>query len=149
MKFGQLTEYNIKKVFLEKSYTKCSGVTIPRPFPKNKNWASLWVNSQNFYTACFYCMQGWRLWKYIKLSCRPLAFISCQAFFLFFFLKKERSRTTLPVSFSQSILRKNMSLFILYYQTKFRCLVKLTLSDIVQYVYCNCVLTRLSCHWSK
>ena len=35
MKFGQLIEYKIRKIFLEKSYTKCYGETIPRPFSKN------------------------------------------------------------------------------------------------------------------
>ena len=34
MKFGQLTQYNVKKNFLEKSYSKCGGETIPRPFSK-------------------------------------------------------------------------------------------------------------------
>ena len=34
MKFGQLIEHNMKKTFLEKSYTKCYGETIPRPFSK-------------------------------------------------------------------------------------------------------------------
>ena len=34
MKFGQLIEYNMKNIFLEKSYTKCGGETIPRPFSK-------------------------------------------------------------------------------------------------------------------
>ena len=34
MKFGQLREYNLKNIFLEKSYTKCGGETIPRPFLK-------------------------------------------------------------------------------------------------------------------
>ena len=29
-KFGQLTEYNMKKKFLEKSYTECGGETRPR-----------------------------------------------------------------------------------------------------------------------
>ena len=33
-KFGQLIKYNMKKNFLEKSYTKCGGDTIPRPFSK-------------------------------------------------------------------------------------------------------------------
>ena len=33
-KFGQLIEYNIRNTFLEKSYTKCAGETIPRPLPK-------------------------------------------------------------------------------------------------------------------
>ena len=34
MKFGQLIEYNMRNIFLEKPYTKCSGETIPRPFSK-------------------------------------------------------------------------------------------------------------------
>ena len=32
MKFGQLIEYNIRNIILEKSYTKCGGETSPRPF---------------------------------------------------------------------------------------------------------------------
>ena len=34
MKLGQLIEYNIRNIFLEKSYTKCGGETIPRSFSK-------------------------------------------------------------------------------------------------------------------
>ena len=34
MKFGQLIEYNMKNLFLEKSYTKCGGGTTPRSFSK-------------------------------------------------------------------------------------------------------------------
>ena len=32
MKFGQLTEYNMRNIFPEKSYTKCVGETSPKPF---------------------------------------------------------------------------------------------------------------------
>ena len=32
--FGQLIECNMRRIFFEKSHTKCGGVTIPRPFPK-------------------------------------------------------------------------------------------------------------------
>ena len=32
MKFGQLTEYNLRNIFLEKSYTICCVATIPRRF---------------------------------------------------------------------------------------------------------------------
>ena len=32
IKFGQLIEYNMRNIFLEKSYTKCGGETSPRPF---------------------------------------------------------------------------------------------------------------------
>ena len=34
MKFGQLIEHNMINIFLEKSYTKGGGDTIPRPFCK-------------------------------------------------------------------------------------------------------------------
>ena len=34
MKFGHLIEYNMRNTFLGKSYTKCGGETIPRPFSK-------------------------------------------------------------------------------------------------------------------
>ena len=34
MKFGQLIEYNMRSISLEKSYTKCGGGTSPRPFPE-------------------------------------------------------------------------------------------------------------------
>ena len=32
MKRGQLTEYNMRNIFLKKPYTKCGGETIPRFF---------------------------------------------------------------------------------------------------------------------
>ena len=31
MKFGQLIDYNMKTIFIEKWYTKCGGETSPRP----------------------------------------------------------------------------------------------------------------------
>ena len=34
MNFGQLIEYNTRNNFVDKSYTKCGGETIPRPFSK-------------------------------------------------------------------------------------------------------------------
>ena len=34
MKPAQLLEYNLRHIFLEKSYTKCGGETITRPFSK-------------------------------------------------------------------------------------------------------------------
>ena len=43
MKFGQLIEHNMKIIFLEKSYTKCGGETIPRSFSK-KSKLSIYLN---------------------------------------------------------------------------------------------------------
>ena len=34
VKFGQLIEYNLRKIFLEKSCAKCGGETSPKPFSK-------------------------------------------------------------------------------------------------------------------
>ena len=39
MKFGQLIEYNMGNIFLEKSHTKCSGVTIPRLLSKKSKFS--------------------------------------------------------------------------------------------------------------
>ena len=37
MKFGQLMEYNMRYIFLEKSCKKCGGEIFPDPAPKNQN----------------------------------------------------------------------------------------------------------------
>ena len=37
MKFGQLIEYNMGNIFLDKSYAKCGGGTSPRPFSGKLN----------------------------------------------------------------------------------------------------------------
>ena len=34
MKFGELIEHNTRRIFFEKSYTKCGGETFPRPVCK-------------------------------------------------------------------------------------------------------------------
>ena len=47
MKFGKLMEYNMRNIFLEKSYTKCGGETIPRLFSeKSKSSISLDQHSE-------------------------------------------------------------------------------------------------------
>ena len=43
---GQLTEYNMKNIFLEKSCKKCGGETIPRSFSK-KSILSLSLDQQS------------------------------------------------------------------------------------------------------
>ena len=37
VEFGQLTEYNMGKIFLEKLYPKFGGETSPKPFSKKSN----------------------------------------------------------------------------------------------------------------
>ena len=45
MIFGQLIEYNMRNICVEKSYTKCAGETIPRPFSK-KSKLSIYLYQQ-------------------------------------------------------------------------------------------------------
>ena len=40
IKFGQLMKYNMRNGFFEKSFTKCGGENIPRPF-SNKSKLSI------------------------------------------------------------------------------------------------------------
>ena len=40
LKFGQLIEYNMRNIFLEKSYAKCDREASPRPFYKKSKLIS-------------------------------------------------------------------------------------------------------------
>ena len=59
-KFGQLIECNMWNIFLEKSYKKCDGKTIPRPFPEK---LKLSVSLDQLYKV-FYSF----FWLYAKLE---------------------------------------------------------------------------------
>ena len=48
MKFGQLIEYNMKNIFIEKSYAKCAGEATLRPLSKKSKLSYLWINSVKF-----------------------------------------------------------------------------------------------------
>ena len=63
MKFGQLSECNMKNISPEKSCTKWGGETSPRPFLKNQNWVYLWINSVKYRTIHFYCISKSRATK--------------------------------------------------------------------------------------
>ena len=39
MKFCHLIKYNMRNIFLEKSYTKCGEEASSDPFIKNQKWA--------------------------------------------------------------------------------------------------------------
>ena len=45
MKYGQVIEYNMRNIFLEKSYAKCGGEASPRHFHDNQNQRYLLINS--------------------------------------------------------------------------------------------------------
>ena len=86
MKFGQLTEYGIRKIFVEKSYPKCGRETSSKPFSEK---VKLSISLDKYFKVLYSLFS-------LKLSCRPLAFTSYKAFLT----NKKRSRTSLPASFS-------------------------------------------------
>ena len=81
MKVGQLIEYNMRNVFVEKSYTKCAGESIPRPLSKKmkiKNISGSIVESiQQF---LFYCMLIRELSKYSEIRLQTICFYLIQSF---------------------------------------------------------------------
>ena len=71
MKFGQLIEYNLGNIFVEKSCIKCAAGTILDPYLKYQNLAYLWINSVKLVSIVCY-FEGYR--NIVKPSCRPFAF---------------------------------------------------------------------------
>ena len=81
MKFGQLIEYSKRKYFSKKHTQNMMEKLFLGPFVKSKNSAYLWINSLWVYTVCSNSMPTWGLSKNtLKLSCRPFAFNSNEAF---------------------------------------------------------------------
>ena len=58
-KFGPLREYNMKKHFLEKPYTKRGGETSPRPFSEKLKLSISLDQQSEFLFSLFYCISKW------------------------------------------------------------------------------------------
>ena len=78
MKFGQLIEYNLRNIFREKSYTKCGGEAIHRPFSK-KSKLSVSLDQQSKTLHNLFLMYA-KLRTILKLNCRPLNLTSNKLF---------------------------------------------------------------------
>ena len=108
MKFGQLID-NMINIFLEKSYTKCGGETIPKTFTEKSKF-SISLDQLSKVLYCLFLLhvqaQGYR--DVMTLRCRPLAFTSFEAFSK----NKKRSGTSFPASFSAQFFLRNIYLFI-------------------------------------
>ena len=74
VKFCQLIEYNMKNIFLEKSYTKCVGETIPELFLKYQNWDYPWISIRKYYTVFFYSTPSCGLSKDIETKLQAICF---------------------------------------------------------------------------
>ena len=54
MKFGHLREYNMKTIFLEKTYTKYDGETSPKPFSEKLKLSICLDQQSGFLFSSFY-----------------------------------------------------------------------------------------------
>ena len=82
IKFAQLIGYDTSNIFLEKSYTKFGGKTIPRHFLKKIkiqciSRSLIW----SFVKFVFIAGQVKDFQNVLKLCCRPLAFTSYKVFY--------------------------------------------------------------------
>ena len=97
IKFGQLIEYAIRNIFLEKSFIKCGGETILRPFSKkSKLTISLNQLCKVLYSLFSLYVKSSACRNILKLSFKPLAFNSHKTFLK----SKTDSRPILPATFS-------------------------------------------------
>ena len=79
MKYGQLAEYNIRNIFIEKPYVECGGKACPRKACSFQNikvehisqW-TVWIFI--LFVYCMYYRKAIEIW--LKLRWKPLAFAS-------------------------------------------------------------------------
>ena len=113
----------MRNIFLEKSYTKYRGETSLRSFSKKAKLSkSLDQYSKVLYNLFLLKVKlrtiVTKLKLTLKLSCRSLAFTSYKVFLE----NKMRSGISLPASFCDWFLKKNIFLVMFYYLIKFHCL---------------------------
>ena len=85
---------------------------------------NLWINSLKFYTVCFYCMPNWGLSKCIEAKLRTTCFYLIKS--LFKKQKESLELVSLSTLFPSAwFLKENIYLFIVYYLTKFHCMVEM------------------------
>ena len=81
IKIDQLIEFNMRNLFLEKSYKKCGGQTYSRYFSKESKFKI--SQNQNFeisYSFLFLCIRFEDYQNILRLRCWPLAFTSYKTF---------------------------------------------------------------------
>ena len=136
IRFIQLTKYNIRNIFLEKSCSKGGWETSCRPLSKKlKLKKSLDKKSKVFYGLFLLYLQVDSYQNILKQECRPLGLTSYNNF-----SKKQKGvwHQFLCFILSMIFFKKNNSHVIFYRLTKFNCPITFSSSDVGQYV---CIVT--------
>ena len=120
LKFVMLIEYNMRNIVLERSHASCDREASSRLFhKKSKLSLSLYPRSKMLCSLFLLYLQVEVYQILLKLRCWPLALTLYKAFLK----NKMRSGTSLPASFFAWFLKKNISHVMVYYLTKFHCLI--------------------------
>ena len=137
MKFSQLKEYKMKNIFPKNHTQKVVEKLFSNTFIQNQNWAYLSIDKSEMLESLVLKYVRVEVYqKMFKLRYWKLAFILYKAFLK----NKKRSRTSLPASFSDWLLKSNIAHVMFYWLIKFRYLIAFSSWDIAQYVYCNNLL---------
>ena len=111
MKNWQLTEYNMRHIFLKKLHTKCGREANSRGFYK-KSKLSIYLDQMSEILWSFFIVCSSEVYQNIlKLKCWSFAL----TLYLAFLKNKKKSGTCLSISFPVWCLKKNISHAILYY----------------------------------
>ena len=84
MKFDQLVEYNMRNIFVETLYTKCSVEISPRPFSEKLR---LSISLDQYFKVLynlFLLYASWGLSKYFESKLQTTCFHLTKSFFFFF-----------------------------------------------------------------
>ena len=119
-KIRLISKFMTSQFFLKNHTQNLVEKLFPDLFP------DLWINILKFYIFYLNCFPSWGLSKLIEAKLQTISFYLIQSF-----LKKQKD------------VSNKSFVVIFYYMTKFQCLVAFTSRDIAQYVYFNCLLTRL------
>ena len=120
IKFGQLIEYNIGNIFLEKSSARCGGETSSMTLLYKTNMRHIYASTVWTFIKLFLLYAQIEEYQIIlNIRCRPIAFTWYKASLK----NKKGSATSLPASFSVWFWNKKTSNVIFYEPTKLHCLI--------------------------
>ena len=133
LKFGQLIEYNLRNIFLDKSYTKYGeGTILKLSLSLGQNYKVLYI------LFLLFCKL-----RNIKIDWNKAADHLHLPQINIFLKKTKRGLELVSLPHFLHDFWRKIFLLLYTYLAKFQCLVAFTSWDIGQYVYCNSLITRL------
>ena len=145
VKFGQLIEYNVENICLQKSYPKWDRETSCRPPSLKKKKKALYEVKSSDWFLSFNMFWSSSSWTYNKNKTYETSGYWSREKLNYDFIKVS-SGTIFVTSFCAWFFKKSISHVTFHHLSKFNFLITFNSWDIWQIVYCNCLLTILRRH---